>query len=78
MSDTKITYKIVVDPKDFNTLVCEITVRLPLGNGISKRYISEEELSTWTKVEFLSKMEKSGYGNCASSITDKVTFCDEV
>ena len=69
---TRITYKIVVDPKTYDFVVNEIEIHEERGHRwIETRPVEIEELSTWTKVEFMNRMSEHGYGSAAKSYLER-------
>ena len=64
-----LTYKILLDPHTFESLLQEITVpehddEMPLGK---RRMTSEEAESKWTEEEFIKELSRYGYGFAAKS-----------
>ncbi len=79
MALIRVAYKIVVDPSTFEYIIVELQQHEQEGTDvrrIEKRLIEKEELSEWTKAEFMEKMEEGGYGFAAKSYLERnaITF----
>ena len=66
---SRLTYKIVLDPSTFESILVEFTVPEVYGEcALGKRRMEAAEAErTWTREEFITELDRYGYGHSAES-----------